>query len=341
MKHIFYPLAIALIATSCSSLKNIKVSQIEDIWFVYSPNQDLNHGSEFEGEIMLQTFDGKQHDMSRNSKLSVSSVDLARQGRSKTYTIVKKSSNFNEAKCELTLRYNYKDEEFVSADSVMMNFQGPLRLLYNGANGINGEHQRSKGTPLLWRDGKDGEHGPHGTDGESAESHTIHIWKDDSFVYLHVTKMNSGNIFKYQMIPSNSIHFDFSGGNGGNGGDGGDGGNGKDGELKGEKIKRAGDAGNGGNGGNAGSGGNGGDLKVILHSNCSEMEQYITYNVSGGRAGNPGEAGKAGRAGSPLTGQQAGRAGWNGTHGQTAFTGSNGSYSLFIEDFNIDEYYKR
>ena len=210
--------AIALLVTSCSSLKNIKVSQIEDIWFVYSPNQDLNHGSEFEGEIMLQTFDGKQHDMSRNSKLSVSSADLARQGRSKTYTIVKKSSNFNETKCELTLRYNYKDEEFVSADSVMMNFQGPLRLLYNGANGINGEHQRSKGTPLLWRDGKDGEHGPHGTDGKSAESHTIHIWKDQSFVYLHVTKMSSGDIFKYQMTLGNSIHFDFSGGNGGNGG---------------------------------------------------------------------------------------------------------------------------
>ena len=338
MKYIFYALAIILITESCSNLKNIKVSQIEDIWFVYSPNQDLNHGSEFEGEIMLQTFDGKQREMSRNGKMSVSSSDLARKDRTKTYTIVKKSSNFNEPNCAITLRYNYKDEEFVSSDSVMMNFEGPLRVLYNGANGINGEHQRSKGTPLLWRDGKDGDHGPHGTDGKSAEGHTIHIWKDQLFVYLHVIKTSSGDVYKYQMKSGNSIHFDFSGGNGGNGGDGGDGGNGKNGELKGEKIKRAGDAGNGGDGGNAGAGGNGGNLNVILHSNCAEMEQYITYNMSGGRAGNPGEAGKAGRAGSPLTGQQAGKAGWNGTHGQTAFTGSNGTYKQFIEDFDIDDY---
>ena len=47
--------------------------------------------------------------------------------------------------------------------------------------------------------------------------HTIHIWKDESFVYLHVTKTNSGDVFKYQMTLGNSIHFDFSGGNGGNG----------------------------------------------------------------------------------------------------------------------------
>ena len=67
---------ILLLLTGCSGLKKIKVSQIEDMWFEYSPNQDLNHGSKFNGEIMLQTYDGKQHEMSKNGNLSFISRDL-------------------------------------------------------------------------------------------------------------------------------------------------------------------------------------------------------------------------------------------------------------------------
>ena len=87
MKNKLFWIGIVLfIGTSCSSLKNIKVSQIEAIWFEYSPNQNLNNGSKFEGEILLQTYDGKQHEMSKNSNLSFSSSDIRRSGNSKSFT---------------------------------------------------------------------------------------------------------------------------------------------------------------------------------------------------------------------------------------------------------------
>ncbi len=81
-------ISISLLLTSCGHIKNIKVSQVEAIWFEYSPNQNLNNGSKFKGEILLQTYDGKQHDVSNNNKIRFSSPDLRRNGS--TYTIVKK-----------------------------------------------------------------------------------------------------------------------------------------------------------------------------------------------------------------------------------------------------------
>ena len=104
MKIIIALLTLLLIA-SCSGLKKIKVSQIEVMWFEYSPNQDLNHGSKFNGEIMLQTYDGKQHEMSKNGNLSFISRDLRKNGRSGSYTIIKKSNAFNDKNCMMTLKY--------------------------------------------------------------------------------------------------------------------------------------------------------------------------------------------------------------------------------------------
>ena len=112
MKHFFWSL-IFLLIVGCSSSKKIKVSQIEDIWFAYSPNQDLNHGSEFEGEIMLQTYDGKQYEMRKNAKLSFSSYDLSKKGTSGNYVIIKKSNSFNDDKCFMTLKYSNKGEDFI------------------------------------------------------------------------------------------------------------------------------------------------------------------------------------------------------------------------------------
>ena len=161
---------VLFLGTSCSSLKNIKVSQIEAIWFEYSPNQNLNNGAKFEGEILLQTYDGKQHEMSKNSNISFSSPDIRRSGNSKSYTLVKKSNSFDDDKCHLTIKYTNRDEKYVQKDSVIMNFRGPLKILYSGANGVSGKHQRNRGTPLLWRDGKDGEHGLNGTNGGSSKN---------------------------------------------------------------------------------------------------------------------------------------------------------------------------
>ena len=59
-----------------------------------------------------------------------------------------------------------------------MNFQGPLRIFYNGENGINGKNQRNKGTPLLLRDGKDGDNGPHGTNASSSDDYIAQMESD-------------------------------------------------------------------------------------------------------------------------------------------------------------------
>lgn len=338
VKYFLWIIVLLIFSTSCSNLKKIKVSQIEDMWFEYSPNQDINHGSEFEGEILLQTYDGKQHEMSKNSKLTFLSSDITRKDRSNTFTIIKKSNSFNDDNCVITLKYNYKEEEFVKKDSVTLNFQGSLRVLYNGDNGINGKDQRNKGTPLLFRDGHSGGDGPDGTDGESVGDYTAHLWKDSSFIYVHLKDENTSNSYRYQMTTGNSIHFDFSGGNGGHGGDGGDGGNGKNGQLKGNKVKSPGNAGNGGHGGNSGNGGNGGNLKLIIHTNCAEVEQNITYSVKEGMAGRQGEPGKSGEPGTPLEGQQDAKNGWDGTSGESGYKGYKGNYTQYIEDFNTADF---
>ena len=170
-------------------IKNIKVSQVEAIWFEYSPNQNLNNGSKFKGEILLQTYDGKQHDVSNNNKISFSSPDLKRNGS--TYTIVKKAKSFNDDQCYLTLKYENKDEVFVSKDSMQMNYRGGLKILYNGSDGKDGKNQRNKGTPLLWRDGKSGESGEFGGDGGSSKNYTAHIWSIEDMIYVNVKENNS------------------------------------------------------------------------------------------------------------------------------------------------------
>ena len=148
MKYFFWSLIFLLIVVGCSSSKKIKVSQIEDIWFAYSPNQDLNHGSEFEGEIMLQTYEGKQYEMRKNPKLSFSSYDLSKKGTSGNYVIIKKSNSFIDDKCFMTLKYSNKGEDFIKVDSITMNFQGPLGIVYRGTDGSSGENQKNRGTPL-------------------------------------------------------------------------------------------------------------------------------------------------------------------------------------------------
>lgn len=336
MKNPFYWFCFILfLNTSCSSVKNIKVSQIEAIWFEYSPNQNLNNGSKFEGEIILQTYDGKQHQMTKNNKLSFSSGDVIRSGTSKSYTIVKKSNSFEDNTCFLSLKYTHRDETYVAKDSVLMNFQGPLKILYNGAHGISGKNQRNRGTPLLWRDGKDGEPGPNGTNGGSSKNYTVHIWNKEDMTYVYARENNSNTApFYYKMTQGNSIYFDLSGGRGGNGGNAGDGGNGKDGDIKNEKMRRAGDAGNGGKGGNGGNGGNAGNLNLYIHENCAEIESVLTTKTNGGRYGSLGIGGKRGAPGTPLSGQQAGRQGFPGANGVEGFKGMEGSVQKYIQSFD-------
>ena len=330
---------VLFLGTSCSSLKNIKVSQIEAIWFEYSPNQNLNNGAKFEGEILLQTYDGKQHEMSKNSNISFSSPDIRRSGNSKSYTLVKKSNSFDDDKCHLTIKYTNRDEKYVQKDSVIMNFRGPLKILYNGANGVSGKHQRNRGTPLLWRDGKDGEHGLNGTNGGSSKNYTVHMWQEENMIFVYSRENNSNTMpFYYKMQEGNSIYFDLSGGNGGNGGNGGDGGDGKDGDIKNNKMRRVGDAGNGGNGGNGGYGGNAGNLSLYIHENCAGIESFLTTKTKGGRYGSRGMGGKRGTPGTPLAGQQAGRQGFPGTNGVEGFKGMEGSVQKYIQSFDYAVY---
>jgi len=337
MKYLFC-LTLFIVLSSCSRMKNIKISQIEDIWFAYSPNQDLNHGAEFEGEIMLQTYDGKQYEMRKNPKLSFSSYDLSKKGTSGNYVIIKKSNSFNDDKCFMTLKYSNKGEDFIKVDSIVMNFQGPLGIVYRGTDGSSGENQKNRGTPLLFRDGKDGESGTHGTNGRSVGDFTGHVWKDNTYTYFHIQENNSSDVFKYKMTNGSHVQFDLSGGRGGSGGNGGNGGNGKDGEIKGDKTKRPGDAGNGGDGGDAGNGGNGGSLKLFLHSNCSGIQNQISFVAKGGYYGLAGAAGNSGEPGTPLSGQQAAKQGWNGSPGQVGQNGYDGGLTISFEDFNILDY---
>ena len=167
---------------------------------------------------------------------------------------------------------------------------------------------------------------------------TGHVWKDNTYTYFHIQENNSSDVFKYKMTNGSHVQFDLSGGRGGSGGNGGNGGNGKDGEIKGDKTKRPGDAGNGGDGGDAGNGGNGGSLKLFLHSNCSGIQNQISFVAKGGYYGLAGAAGNSGEPGTPLSGQQAAKQGWNGSPGQVGQNGYDGSLTISFEDFNILDY---
>ena len=328
---------VIILVSSCSNLKTIKVSEIEDMWFEYSPNQDINHGSSFEGDILLQTYDGVQHEISNNGKFSFTSQHVEKHGKS-NFTIVKNPTSFEDNLCHVTLTYRYKEEEFTVHDTIEMNFGGSLNILLNGADGVKGIDQKNRGTPLLFRNGHNGEDGTHGTDGISAENYIAHVWKDTSYVFVHLKNEFNNVVYKYKMTLENSLHFDVSGGNGGDGGQGGNGGNGKNGQIKNDKIKEPGDAGNGGHGGNGGDGGDGGKITVILHTQCANLEPRMTYNVKGGYAGKEGIGGKAGKPGTPLSGQKQAREGSVGYYGNSGYKGHKGSVVQYLQDFNIAHY---
>ena len=326
LKNTFSILFVIIFTTSCGNLKTIKTSQIHSMYFEYSPNQNINVGSTINGEVIIETYDGKLHSVEGRNRFSIISSDLKQVNNSNDFIITKRPQFFSDDLCKMTLYFSDKKDTYSSKDSIRLNYMGPLNVLLGGTNGGNGVDQKNRRTPLLFRDGKNGADGTHGINGESARDFTAHIWKDSALYYIRMTSKEEGLTYSYKMSEKNIIHFNLSGGNGGNGGDGGNGGNGKNGEIKNDKVKSP---------GNAGNGGNGGRLILYIHTNCTDIEHSITTNVKGGKYGSHGTAGKTGLEGTPLPGQQSGRKGYSGAGGAMGYKGIDGTVHRKIETFDF------
>ncbi len=323
MKRLLFIVPSLLLLTACGGSKLI-VSEIRSLEFEYSPGAELNFGNTFEGRIKAMMNNGDEIDVTSHRKLDFISDDVSKFGKS--FTITKHPQNFNDDIAVISMTVTDKEESFVRKDTLRMNFQGGLRILGYGGDGANGEDQKDRGSPWLFRDGKTGDDGTPGQPGGNGEQLMAHIWKEHDLYYIYVTNREGTITWRYKTLATAPVKFDVSGGDGGRGGNGGNGSDGKDGEKDEDgKLKRPGDAGNGGNGGNGGDGGNGGSVTLTIHPDAADISSHLEYSLGGGNGGDGGKGGTAGKPGQALSGQTAASNGTNGRqglHGRTGMTGT-------------------
>lgn len=328
---------IALIS-SCGSTKKLEISNIRTVYLERNPIEPTQFGGTIEGKILAQLKDGEEVDITNNRNLTFNSIDLEKQ-LGKKYKVVKHPTSFNDNIAFAQYTISEKDATATYSDSIRLNLRGDLKVDAKAINGVDGINQKNRSTPLVWRDGNDGDHGTPGTNGQDAGDYLAYIWKEGTAYFIYVQNIQTKEEWRYKSIEPGMISIDVSGGNGGRGGNGGDGGTGKDGKLEGGKSKTPGNGGDAGFGGEGGNGGNAGSVICFLHSNAAELELKISFNVSGGAAGQGGTKGKPGQPGKPLDGQPASRVGRAGRDGRRGINGNDGQMpQVTIQEFDFSGY---
>lgn len=326
-------IALLLIFLSACGKSKLVVSEIRTLEFEYSPGTNLNFGTAFQAKVKALMNNGDEIDITTHRKLQFASNDINKAGS--MFTVSRRPQSFDEYMATFTLTVSDKEESFVKADTLIMNFRGGLDVIESGGYGSGGLDQKERGAPWLLRDGKPGEEGGIGGTGGSGGELEIHIWKEGDFFLVHVLDTRFGQLRKYKTLATDIIRFDVSGGPGGRGGKGGSGSNGKDGEKDDDgKLKRPGNGGNGGDGGTGGDGGAGGSVHLIIHPDAAAITAQLQFDVSGGPGGQGGQGGKAGKAGTALSGQLAASPGKDGRQGRVGRTGDDGSIQTELLEFD-------
>ena len=337
MRKLYAIILLGLLLSSCGSTKKIDVATIRTIYLEHNPVLPLNYGGKFEGKIKAITTDGEEIDLTNNRHLTVTSNDVVQFG--KNFNIVKHPSSFDDPYIRLSYTYANKEDVIAFSDSIQLNFRGDLRVDGSGKDGENGENQKDRSSPIVFRDGKHGEHGTDGEHGGSAGDYITYIWKEGADYFIYAQNIHTKVEWRFISREPGAILFDHSGGDGGKGGSGADGSNGKDGVIDGDKSKAPGNGGNAGNGGNGGNGGNAGSIVLFLHSNAAELENKIAFNMSAGNAGQFGAMGKPGLPGKALEGQLEGFKGQIGRNGLTGMRGQDGQAPpITIQEFDFNLY---
>ena len=339
MKSIHFILGlIALVVTSCGSVKKLELAKIKAVYLEHNSVLPLQFGGTIEGRIIALLKDGEEIDVSNNRNLAFQSNDLEQQF-GKKFKIVKHPNSFNDNIAVAQYSISEKENTVTFADTLRLNLRGDVKIDAKGLRGVDGIDQKNRNTAIVFRDGNNGEHGTEGTAGQNAGNYIAYIWKEDAAYFVYVQNIETKAEWRYKSFEPGTISIDVSGGNGGSGGDGGDGGNGKDGKLEGSKSKTPGNGGDAGFGGEGGQGGNAGSVVCFLHSNAAELELKIGFNVSGGAGGQGGAKGKPGQPGKVLDGQSASRVGRTGRSGRDGIRGRDGQMpQVAIQEFDFSGY---
>lgn len=332
-------LFLLLLIVSCKNIKPISVAEIRSLELEYNSETGLNFGSSFSAKVIARMNNGEEIEVTDHKRLSFTSPDIIYQGEN-VFLIQKHPSKFQDQTAQYTIEMTDKEEQFLRKDSININFTGDVAILAAGMDGAPGEDQKDRGSRWVLRDGKDGESATNGMNGESAGQYEAYIWREDNIVRIYVRNQLDGTTWRYNQIGTGKIFFNLRGGDGGKGGNGGDGGDGKDGKIKDGESTDPGNGGNGGHGGNGGNGGNGGQLTIYLHPACADIQDRISYDVSGGEGGQRGLAGAAGKPGKALAGQNEGTMGVAGNSGLQGARGLNGTIpEIQIQEFSFSVLY--
>lgn len=282
---------------------------------------------------------GEEINITENRNLTVLGEDVI-QVEDNNFKIQKHPiDNSNQVNIQIKLT-GKEDQVKIVKQAIQLNFNGPLLINAAGKNGSNGAAGKDKNDAVVFRDGSDGARGENGENGMNGDNLSIHVWKENDSIRVHVMNVNTSSVWKYRTPITEQITINVSGGDGGNGGNGGDGGDGKDGFVNEDKNKLPGDGGNGASGGNGGNGGNPGLLQVVFHENIKTLKNSFVYINQPGSGGTGGSGGKAGKAGVPAEGQQAAKNGSNGASGANGQNGDNNQNpTISVENFDFSSYH--
>ena len=338
MKKLILILSVGLILAACGGVAKLEVSEINSVFIEYNPADNINFGSEIDARILARLSSGKEVDITNNRKLAFVSTDIQQRGNSKRVVLIKHPNSFSDEYATAKFTLTDKDETYQASDSIHINFRGNLNILAGGLHGNSGEDQKSRGSTIVFRDGKDGENGTFGQAGSSSSNFVAQIWMEELMVFIYMRNTATNEEWKYKTLAEGPIKFDLTGGNGGSGGDGGNGGDGKAGVIEGGKSKNPGDGGHGGHGGDGGNGGNGGTIQIFLHPNATSIQTKLDIKTLGGNGGVGGKSGTAGKPGAVLAGQLTGNMGRNGRVGRRGLNGGNGSFELTVLEFDVEQF---
>ena len=338
MKKLILILSIGFIISACGGVAKLEVSEIKSVFIEYNPADNINFGSEIDATVLAIMTSGKEIDITNSRKLAFVSEDIQQKGNSKRVVLIKHPTSFSDEYAAAKLTVTDKEETFEAKDSIHINFRGDLNILAGGLSGSSGEDQKSRGSSVLFRDGKNGEDGTFGQAGSSSSNFVAQIWMEESMVYVYMRNTATNEEWKYKTLAEGTIRFDLTGGNGGSGGDGGNGGDGKAGIIESGKSKDPGDGGHGGHGGDGGNGGDGGTIQIFLHPNASSVQTKLDIQTLGGNGGAGGKSGTGGKAGVALAGQIVASNGSNGRTGRRGLNGQNGSFELTVLEFDVEQF---
>lgn len=313
-----YYFVLIILFCSCNSSRDL-TDNVSNLTLEIDHREVLNIGSTFHYEVIATLKSGGQKKIKDAASTLVQSNQIVDLGNNRAQ-ITGYLQDLKTTAIPCTISLQIDSFSFETADSIDLNFKGPIVSQWLAEKGTDGEQPRASTATLFSRDGLTGRNGTDGSDGGNGPDFIAYLWMEENELILALFADNNPRPFFYRSTERESVILTLNGSDGGSGGNGGIGGDGKPGKAD----KPAGNGANGGNGGRAGNGGNGGSVVLFLHSDIDYMASSILLNNAGGQAGTPGAAGTPGLGGKGFKDQNDGMAGSNGTIGAEGISGIQG-----------------